>query len=182
MATSQRSLRSSERVEPEAFRERVADRLGDAISSAEVRFGQVWMSVERDRLVDAVRVLKTDPDLLCGYLTYLSAIDWEDEGLDVVICLFSFPYSATALLRCRISSDDPRVPTITGVLPGANWHERVAAEMFGIDFEGHPDLTNLYLPDDFEGHPLRKSFKLASRTYKPWPGAKDPSEAEAGGR
>jgi NADH:ubiquinone oxidoreductase subunit C len=52
--------------------------------------------------------------------------------------------------------------------------------MFGVTFEGHPNPKNLYLPDDFEGHPLLKSFKLASRTYKSWPGAKDPSEAEGG--
>jgi NADH-quinone oxidoreductase subunit C len=60
-----------------------------------------------------------------------------------------------------------------GVYAGADWHEREAAEMFGIDFVGHPNLVKLYLPDAFEGHPLRKSFPLLSREVKPWPGTVD---------
>ena len=56
---------------------------------------------------------------------------------------------------------------------GANWHEREAAEMFGIVFEGHPHLVKLYLPDGFLGHPLRKTFPLLSRDVKPWPGTVD---------
>ena len=59
------------------------------------------------------------------------------------------------------------------VYAGANWHEREAAEMFGIDFVGHPHLTKLYLPGAFEGHPLRKDFPLLSRRVKPWPGIVD---------
>ncbi|MEJ7721636.1 MAG: NADH-quinone oxidoreductase subunit C [Ilumatobacteraceae bacterium] len=56
---------------------------------------------------------------------------------------------------------------------GANWHEREAHEMFGISFTGHPDLRNLYLPGEFEGHPLRKDFPLLARMIKPWPGIVD---------
>ena len=62
------------------------------------------------------------------------------------------------------------MPTWVPVYAGANWHERETAEMFGIDFPGHPNLVNLYLPDAFEGHPLRKSFALGTREVKPWPG------------
>ena len=67
---------------------------------------------------------------------------------------------------------------------GANWHEREAAEMFGIDFVGHPNLRNLYLPGAFEGNPMRKDFALLSRRIKPWPGIVDvepmPGEDEDG--
>jgi NADH-quinone oxidoreductase subunit C len=59
------------------------------------------------------------------------------------------------------------------VYAGANWHEREAFEMFGIQFEGHPRLIHLYLPDSFIGNPLRKSFPLLSREVKPWPGTVD---------
>ena len=59
------------------------------------------------------------------------------------------------------------------IYPGANWHEREAREMFGVTFDEHPDLRNIYLPGDFEGHPLRKDYPLLSRRMKPWPGIVD---------
>jgi NADH-quinone oxidoreductase subunit C len=65
------------------------------------------------------------------------------------------------------------MPTWTHLYAGANWHEREVREMFGIDFEGHPDPRNIYLPADFEGFPLRKDFPLLSRIVKPWPGVVD---------
>ena len=68
-----------------------------------------------------------------------------------------------------------------GVYPGAAWHERETYEMFGVDFPGHPGLAPLLLPPEFEGHPLRKDFVLASRVAKPWPGAKEPGESHVEG-
>jgi NADH-quinone oxidoreductase subunit C len=67
------------------------------------------------------------------------------------------------------------------VFRGADWHEREAWEMFGFDFAGHPSLRHLYLPGEFEGHPLRKDFPLLSRVVKPWPGLvdKEPIPGEA---
>ena len=82
--------------------------------------------------------------------------------------------------------ESPEMPTWVGVYAGANWHEREAWEMFGIRFAGHPDLRNLYLPSDFEGHPLRKDFPLLARMVKPWPGIVDvepmPADARRGRR
>jgi len=69
--------------------------------------------------------------------------------------------------------DSMSMPTWVHVFAGANWHERETHEMFGITFEGHPDLRHIYLPGDFEGHPLRKDFPLLSRMVKPWPGIVD---------
>ena len=65
------------------------------------------------------------------------------------------------------------IATLSDVYPGANWHEREAAEMFNIAFEGHPNLKKIYLPDGFEGFPLQKSFGLLAREVKPWPGDVD---------
>ncbi|MEX2658684.1 MAG: NADH-quinone oxidoreductase subunit C, partial [Acidimicrobiales bacterium] len=76
-------------------------------------------------------------------------------------------------LKCDVPSDDLVMPTWTKVFPGADWHERECAEMFGIDFSGHPHLVKLYLPGGFEGHPLRKDFPLLARDVKPWPGLVD---------
>jgi NADH-quinone oxidoreductase subunit C len=65
------------------------------------------------------------------------------------------------------------VESWTQVFAGADWHERETWEMFGISFAGHPGLRNIYLPGDFEGHPLRKDFPLLARHVKPWPGIVD---------
>lgn len=182
MKSTQRSLKSSVRVEPAAFSRSVSSRLGDAAGPAQLEHDRVVITVDKSRVVDVVRTLKTDPELNCNYFTFLSAVDWQDEGFEVLIVLYSTVNLNTVVIRVRLPKLHPSMPTITGVYGGAHWHERECAEMFGIDFEGHPYLKNLYLPDDFEGHPLLKSFKLASRTYKPWPGAKDPEEAAGGGR
>jgi NADH-quinone oxidoreductase subunit C len=69
--------------------------------------------------------------------------------------------------------DGMRIASLVPVFAGANWHERECHDMFGITFDGHPDLRNIYLPGEFEGHPLRKDFPLLSRIVKPWPGVVD---------
>lgn len=76
-------------------------------------------------------------------------------------------------LKADIPDDDPVVPTWTGVFAGAAWHEREAHEMFGVTFAGNEDLRHIYLPTEFEGHPLRKEFPLLARVVKPWPGIVD---------
>ena len=76
-------------------------------------------------------------------------------------------------VKADVPDSDPRVESIVDVYAGANWHERETHEMFGIGFDGHPDLRNMYLPGDFEGHPLRKDFPLLARMVKPWPGIVD---------
>ncbi|MEU8674008.1 NADH-quinone oxidoreductase subunit C [Streptomyces sp. NPDC048560] len=85
------------------------------------------------------------------------------------------------LVRTTVPHDAPSLPTALGVYAGADWHERETHEMFGIAFEGHPHLVPLLLPENFEGHPLRKDFVLAARVAKAWPGAKEPGESEHGG-
>ena len=77
------------------------------------------------------------------------------------------------LLKSDVPDDTLTMPTWTGVYHGADWHERETWEMYGITFEGHPDLKHIYLPTDFEGHPLRKDFPLLPRVVKPWPGIVD---------
>jgi len=76
-------------------------------------------------------------------------------------------------IKADLPDDDLTVATWIPVYSGANWHEREAAEMFGINFAGHPNLRNLYLPGDFRGYPMRKDFALLARRIKPWPGIVD---------
>jgi NADH-quinone oxidoreductase subunit C len=76
-------------------------------------------------------------------------------------------------LKADVPDDSLTMPTWVHHYAGANWHEREAAEMFGITFSGHPDPRKLYLPGEFEGFPLRKDFPLLARVVKPWPGIVD---------
>jgi len=77
------------------------------------------------------------------------------------------------LLKADLPDDDLRIASLVSLYAGANWHERECWEMFGITFDGHPGLRHLYLPGEFEGHPLRKDFPLLARLVKPWPGIVD---------
>jgi NADH-quinone oxidoreductase subunit C len=77
------------------------------------------------------------------------------------------------ILKADLPDDDLRVHSLVPLYGGANWHERECWEMFGISFDGHPGLRHLYLPGEFEGHPLRKDFPLLARLVKPWPGIVD---------
>ena len=87
------------------------------------------------------------------------------------------------VLKADLPDDDLRIASLVSLFPGANWHERECWEMFGITFDGHPGLRHLYLPGEFEGHPLRKDFPLLARLVKPWPGIVDvePMPGEAAG-
>lgn len=84
-------------------------------------------------------------------------------------------------LKADVGDESPSIGTLTRVYAGADWHEREAWEMFGIEFVGHPGLRKIYLPADFEGHPLRKDFPLLARVVKPWPGIVDVEPMPGGG-
>jgi NADH-quinone oxidoreductase subunit C len=130
---------------------------------------------------EALRVARDDTDLACDFFDWLSAVDELPDGFTVVAHLWSTRHRHGLLLRTRIPRDAATVASVVDVFAGADWHERETHEMFGIDFAGHPGLKPLLLPPEFEGHPLRKEFVLASRVAKPWPGAKEPGEAGSGG-
>ncbi|GAA1154639.1 NADH-quinone oxidoreductase subunit C [Ornithinicoccus hortensis] len=126
------------------------------------------------------------------YFDWLSAVDQTDAeadpGMDVLVHLIaSSPEAprplARLLLRTRVP-DGTELDSLTGVFAGAAWHERETHEMFGVGFAGFDDGTGqglrpLLLPDGFEGTPLRKSFQLAARASKAWPGAKEPGESDS---
>ncbi len=116
----------------------------------------------------------------CNFFDFLSAVDNEPEGFTVVAHVAARRAGGVdaLLLRTAVPADNPVLSCVCAVYAGAGWHERETHEMFGIGFDGHEHLDPLLLPDGFEGHPLRKSFVLASRVAKPWPGAKEPGESE----
>lgn len=96
-----------------------------------------------------------------------------DTRFQVLARVYSTSRTLGVTLKADVPDDTLAVPTWTRSYAGADWHEREAWEMFGIEFVGHPGLRNMYLPTDFEGHPLRKDFPLLARHVKPWPGIVD---------
>ncbi len=128
-----------------------------------------------------------------AYFDWCTAVDQTDAadgaGFDLVCHLLAVGTPRqlrSALLRTRLP-EGAAAPSLTGLFPGAAWHERETHEMFGIDFAGFDDGTGLglrplLLPDGFEGTPLRKSFVLAARAAKTWPGGKEPGEGHAESR
>ncbi|ALG11218.1 NADH-quinone oxidoreductase subunit C [Kibdelosporangium phytohabitans] len=113
----------------------------------------------------------------CDFFDFLTAVDELDDGIRVVAHVYSTTTRQHVLLRTLLPPDALVLPTATTVYKGANWHERETCEMFGVHFDGHPNLVPLLLPDGFEGTPLRKDFVLASRVAKQWPGEVDPGQS-----
>ena len=96
-----------------------------------------------------------------------------DARLQVLASVAKPGTDQRVLLKADVPDDDPRVATWVHSYAGAAWHEREAHEMYGIGFDGNADLRHIYLPTEFEGHPLRKEFPLLARVVKPWPGIVD---------
>jgi NADH-quinone oxidoreductase subunit C len=115
----------------------------------------------------------------CDFFDWLTAVDEQDQGLAIVVHLYSLDSGQHLFVRALVPREDPALPSATGLFRGAGWAERETHEMFGVVFEGHPGLAPLLLPDGFEGHPLRKDFPLAARAAQEWPGAAEPGEREA---
>ena len=175
-------------------------RLGDGIIESAFACGTPVVRVRREAWRRAAEVAKHD--LACDYLSFISGIDWQpaprpagddsgDTSAPVQPTEMTFGaaggagrfqvfahVSSTArhhglTLKVDVDEDEMRVPSWVPVYAGADWHERECWEMFGVVFDGHPSLRRLYLPAEFEGHPLRKDFPLLAREVKPWPGLVD---------
>jgi NADH-quinone oxidoreductase subunit C len=128
--------------------------------------------VPADRLVDTCVALRDAPELRFDFLADVIGVDYLPRAprYEVVYHLVSLAHRHRLRLKVRVP-DGGSVPTVQGVWPGANWHEREVWDMFGIFIEGHPDLRRLLMPEDWDGHPLRKDYPVqirkAAQTYEP---------------
>ena len=95
----------------------------------------------------------------CGYFAFSSAVDWKEQGLEVLARVENVDANFSLMMKTRLGTDGA-CPSLTSVYRGADWMERECYDMFGIRFEGHPDLRRILLPQDWEGHPLLKSYAV----------------------
>jgi NADH-quinone oxidoreductase subunit C len=133
----------------------------------------VTRSVEPERWVVEAGSARADG---FDYFDWLSAVDDGSGSLAVVLHLWSLARREHLFLRTDVPADGGHLHSLAGLFAGAGWHEREAAEMFGLVFDGAPDTRPLLLPDGFAGHPLRKDFPLSARAVKQWPGQHEPGE------
>jgi NADH-quinone oxidoreductase subunit C len=134
---------------------------GQSLEASEFR-NELTIVVPKERIVELCRFLKEDPELQFDLLADLCGIDMNtpEKRFGVIYNLYSLATKQRIRLKTFTEEEDPKVPTVTGIWGTANWHERETYDMFGIVFEGHPDLRRVYMPEDFEHFPLRKDFPL----------------------
>ena len=168
----------------------------ESFKETTLEFETINIKIDSTEWLEVHKKLRDEFNL--KYFSQLSAIDWDNEvsvgeapkesvspRFEIITCLSDLDNTNLVTVSTSISKSEPNINSLIDVYAGANWHEREAYEMFGINFENHPNLEKLYLPDGYEGNPMLKSFELISREVKPWPGDVDvegmPEESESDG-
>lgn len=161
---------------------------GSAIESLESQHGDAIAWIKRDQLLEVATWLKNDPAMAFDAPVFATAIDrldwkpqdvppgpqvypataaWTDDGekprFEVVYQLRSSTHRYRLRLKCAVPEHDARVPSLASLWPAFNWQERETFDMYGIQFEGHPDLRRIYLYEEFVGYPLRKDYPKEQR-------------------
>ena len=139
-----------------------------AVQQITIDRGEITFYVQRDAIVDLCRTLRDDPGLRFELCSSVSGVDYgsADGGgdvaqrLHVTYHLLSMTYRRRIRLEVALDVDDAHVPSVVEVYPTADWHERETWDMFGVVFDGHPALTRILMPDDWDGHPQRKDYPL----------------------
>ena len=120
--------------------------------------GELGVTLPRERWQEFARFTKNA--LECRYFNWLTAVDWKEQGLEILARLDNIEAPMAVTMRTRLEPGATHCPTVTGVFRGADWMERECYDMFGVVFDGHPDLRRILLGQDWEGHPLRKDYAV----------------------
>ena len=140
----------------------LADALRERLDDVLVARDEVTVTVERGDLLDTLRWLRDDDELGLSFLSDISCTDWpgRDPRVWMAYHLASLDGSHRVRVKVGLPPEDLRVPSAVEVFRAADWQEREVYDFFGVVFEGHPDLRRILMPDDWEGHPLRKDHPL----------------------
>jgi NADH-quinone oxidoreductase subunit C len=133
-----------------------------AIQGAKFDRDEMSISVDRPHIRDACVLLRDDTGCPFNYLSDVTCVDWypSEPRFEVVYHLLSIPNKERVRLKVRLESASPVIESVTSVWPSANYFEREVFDLFGVRFTGHPYLRRLLMPEDWEGHPLRKDYPV----------------------
>jgi NADH-quinone oxidoreductase subunit C len=149
----------------DALIDRIKAKFGEDIVEAVATHGQQIVRVKNSSYIDLCRYLRDDEEALFDLCSDLTAVHWPDrkgEEFDIVVQLYSVSKNRRLRVKTAVADGEP-CPSVTFLWIGANWMEREAYDMFGVKFDGHPDLRRILLPDDWPGHPLRKEYPIEYR-------------------
>jgi len=144
---------------------RLLEGLPDAVRSTHADHGDATALVARERLPDVLAFLRDDPELEFEMLSDVCAVDYlpREPRFEVVYHLYSVAHNHRVRVKVQVDEHDPVVPSVVPLYASANWMEREVWDLYGIRFEGHPDLRRILLYEEFEGHPLRKDYPKEKR-------------------
>ncbi len=146
---------------PQQISEKLKAQFSDKILDVKIEgVLEPCLKVSASSIKEIATTLRQDPELLFDYLMCLSGVDNGKNILSVVYHLSSMQHRHKITLKVEVPADKPEVPSVSSIWPTANWHEREAYDLIGIKFIGHPDLRRMLLPEDWDGHPLRKDYKV----------------------
>jgi NADH-quinone oxidoreductase subunit C len=134
----------------------------EAITKVVVDRGELTLHIAREHLIAVATALRDDPSLRFELCSSVSGVDYlgSTNRLHSVAHLTSMTYRRRVRIETAVSVEDPHVPSLTTLYPTADWQERETYDMFGIVYDGHPSLTRILMPDDWDGHPQRKDYPL----------------------
>ncbi len=149
-------------MDAKAIHDALVARFGEKVFSADFEVASPFAVVATEDLVEVAGFCKSDPGLAMDNLMCLAGVDYPKEEpprMEVVYQLYSYAHHHTFALKVHLPRENPAVPTLEGLFGVANFHERECWDLFGIVFTGHSDMRRILLPDDWEGHPLRKDWE-----------------------
>jgi len=145
---------------------RLQQQFASAILAQHAAHGDETLTVQREAWREVMRFLRDEPELDYKFLSSVTGVDLGlevDPRFEIVYHLYSISQRHRLRLKVQVNEDES-VPTVTSLWKAADWYERETYDLFGIEFDGHPDLRRIMMPDDYEGHPLRKDFPLRGYT------------------
>jgi NADH-quinone oxidoreductase subunit C len=143
--------------EEQGFLPRIAERFGEDLTDAHWVGRELRAGLALPRLIEFLQFVRDDPEIATRYPSNLTAVD-DGQNLSLVYRLTSLETGRSILLHVPVSPDKPVAPSATALWRGFDWHEREVYDMFGVVFEGHPNLKRILLPDEWEGFPFRKAY------------------------